>query len=126
MIGLQRTYQEARWADDLDSSGAETASDLESLEQDVQHILMETLASNLADPQKGVGVVNYLSGTSVQLAALPAIVDGQLALVTRITSSQTTLQQTDAGAFLLNIEIHVGTDVVNLQFAVGPNGLSRQ
>jgi hypothetical protein len=125
-IGLRRSYQEARWGDDLDPTGAETDSDLESLEQDVVHILAQVLGSNLADPEKGVGAVNYLNGTTVQLEAMPAIIDSQLAEVSRITTSHTTLLTQSDGSFLVEVEIQVGTDIVNLQFAVGPNGLSRQ
>lgn len=123
-LGLKRTYQEARWGIDLDPSGAETDSDLESLENDVLHILMQTLGSNLADPDKGVGVFEYLSGTTIQLEALPAIVDAQLAQVSRIASSTTTLAQQSDGSFTLVSSITVGTDVVDLQFAIGPNGIA--
>lgn len=121
---LVRTYQEARWTDDLDPSGAETSSDLESLEQDVMHVLEENLGSNLADPQKGVGVANYLSGTSVQFAQLPAIIDSQLAQVTRIDNSHTTIQQQPDGSLLVLVNLTVAGAVVALQFLLGPNGLS--
>ena len=121
--GLVRSYQELRWTDDMDQSAAETASDLESLEQDVLHILGEVLASNLADPNSGCGVVGYLSGSSLQLGGLPAIIDAQLANVTRITASSTTLTQDEKGTWHIGVLVKVGADVVNLQFIVGPGGL---
>lgn len=123
-LGLKRTYQEARWALDLDASGAETDSDLESLENDVLHMLMQDLGSNLADPDKGVGVFNFLSGTSDQLEALPAVVDAQLAQDPRISNSQTTLATNADGSFSLVVTVTVGNDVVDLQYAVGPNGIT--
>jgi|HubBroStandDraft_6_1064221.scaffolds.fasta_scaffold88330_2 hypothetical protein len=122
---LPRTYQEARWLDDLDPSGAETASDLESLEQDVYHIIKQVLGTNLADMQKGVGAFNYLNGTSVQLRAMPGIIDAQLAQVTRITTSQSSVMQQANGAWLVSVVVEVGAQVLNLQYVLGPNGLSR-
>jgi hypothetical protein len=124
-LSLRRTYQELRWADDMDPSAAETASDLESLEQDVLHIISERLGSNLADPQSGVGAVDYLSGTSAELAGMPAIIDTQLANVSRIASSQTTLTLQADGSYLITVAVTVGADIATLQFALGPNGLTK-
>ena len=125
-LGLQRTYQELRWAEDMDPNGAETASDLESLEQDVQHIIEEVIGSNLADPDKGVGAVNYLSGTTAQLQAMPSIIDSQLEKVSRITNSASSITIPDDGSDpTISVQVAVGSNVVNLQFALGPTGLTR-
>jgi hypothetical protein len=123
-LGLAKTYQTIRWGVDMDPSAADTDSDLESLEQDVLHIIVEVQGSNLADPQNGIGADGYLSGTSAQLAAMPALIDAQLASVDRITSSHTTIQQLADLTWLILVAVEVGTNVVDLQFALGPSGVS--
>lgn len=122
--GLPLTYAEARWGDDLDPNGAETASDLESLEQDVLHLLEETLGSNLADPDSGLGLEEVLGGDASVLTSLPALVDAQLAEDSRIDGSSTTLTQQPDGTYLLQSAVEVGGAVVPLEFAVGPGGVS--
>jgi hypothetical protein len=121
---LPRTYQEARWLDDLDPSGAETASDLESLQQDVLHIIEETLGSNLADPDKGIGAQNYLSGSAGQLLAMPSKIDEQLGHVSRITNSRTSVSQQSDGSYLVAIVAAIQGSIVSFNFTLGPNGLS--
>lgn len=124
-LGLPKTIPELRWGDDMDPNAAETDSDLESLEQDVMHLLKETLGSNLADQDSGCGVEEFLSGTSTDLANLPALVDAQLANVDRLTGSQTTLTQQSDGTWLLLVLCAVGGETVPVQFALGPGGLSK-
>jgi hypothetical protein len=119
-----KTYQEARWFSDLDPSGAETASDLESLEQDVAHIIVETLGSNGADPNNGVGALNYLSGSTVVLGYMPAVIDAQLASVSRITTSKTTLALQGDGSYIIAVAAAVAGQVIDFNFSLGPNGLS--
>jgi phage baseplate assembly protein W len=122
---LPKTYAEARWLDDLDPSGAETDSDLESLEQDVLHILSEALGSNIADPKSGVDAPSYLNGTLTRLRTMPGIIDAQLANVTRITSSKTTLTQQDDGSYQIAVQVAVGAQVVGLNYLLGPGGVTR-
>ena len=124
-LALPKTYKTVRWSADLDAGGVDTASDLESLEQDVLHILQETLGSNLADPDKGCGAQDYLSGTLGQLQQLPGLIDAQLGDVTRITSSQSTLlPQLPDGSWVVQVNIVVAGSVYELQFAIGPGGVT--
>lgn len=123
--GLPLTYQEPKWTDDLDPAGRETQSDLESLEQDVLHIISERLASNLADPQKGAGAADMLSGDATVFAALPHVIDAQLALVSRITASHTTQTTAADGSPILNVQVSVAGAVVNFQYIVTPQGVSK-
>jgi hypothetical protein len=120
---LPRTYQEPVWTDDLDPSGRETQSDLESLEQDVLHIIGEKLGSNMADKQKGAAALSYLNGNADDLAALPHVIDAQLAQVARISASHSTLTLQDDGTYRLDIEVAVAGVVVGLQYTLGPNGV---
>lgn len=122
---LPKTYPEVRWYDDLDSSGVETDSDLESLEQDVYHIIRETLGSNPADPNKGIGADNYLNGTETQLAIMPRLIDAQLAEVDRISNSHTELTKQDDGSYLVYSTVFVGAQVLNFQYVLGPKGLTK-
>lgn len=122
---LARTYQEIRWADDMDPNGAETDSDLESLEQDVLHLIVQRVGSNLADPTKGAGALDYLSGPASRLERLPAVLDAQLAAVTRIASSRSTLTVETDGTYRLDVEIAVGPAVLAIAFAVGADGVKR-
>ena len=123
MSNLPRTYQEPVWTDDLDPNGRETSSDLESLEQDVMHVIGERLGSNSADPQKGAGALQMLNGSTANIEQLPHVIDAQLAQFTRITASQTTLTVEDDGSFFVAVTIAVAGQVVNFQYKVGPNGV---
>jgi hypothetical protein len=125
MSNLPRTYAEPKWLEDLDPTGAETASDLESLEQDVMHIIAQTLGSNVADPDKGIGAVNYLSGTSAALAQMPQVLDAQLSNVLRLSGSKTTLTQAADGTWQVQVRCAVGGQVVNFNYALGPGGVVR-
>ena len=122
--GLPHTYRTIRWADDMDASGAETASDYESLQQDVMHVIVEKLASNLADPTKGGDALSYLNGTSVQLGKLGSILDQQIGDMDRISNVQTTLAQAGDGSFTITVNMVVAGKVVILGFGVGPSGVT--
>lgn len=121
---LPRTYQELLWGDDMDPGGRETDSDLASLEQDILHIIAQVLGSNLDDPNRGIGAVGYLSGTSQALAGMPALIDAQLLDEPRITSCQTSMVQLSDGSFLIQPQILVAGQVVNLNYKLGPDGLT--
>lgn len=122
---LPKTYAELRWLDDMDPQGAETASDLESLEQDVLHVLKERLASNLDDPNRGLGVEDYLGSTEDKLATLAHEIDTQLAEDSRLTSVQTTVTKDSTGTINIHVTCDVAGQVVEFNFTVGPNGLSK-
>ena len=77
--------------DDVDSTGAETTSDLQALSQDIYHILLESFGSNIDDPSRGIGVRGLLNGTSQGLTRAAGILDSQLRKDNRIDSSRTTI-----------------------------------
>lgn len=117
MTQLPLTYPDLLAEEDLDINAAETTSDLQTLKQDVLHILEEPPGSNIDDPDRGIGVVQLLSGSTIPLAALPGIIDGQLTKDDRIDSSQTTLTQEGDGTFTINIQVGVGGAVVGLSYS---------
>ena len=108
--------------DDLDPNGNETTSDAQALAQDVYHVLLEVVGSNLDDLNRGLGVEGYASAPSSKLALLPSICDSQLQKDTRITSSRTTLVQTSTApmAFTLSIQIIASGEVIPLAFLYTP------
>jgi hypothetical protein len=124
---LPKTYRTIRWANDMDPNGNDTASDLESLEQDVMHIIAQKLGSNMDDPTRGAGALSYLGATEVQFATLPSTIDAQLESDPRITSSQTPapVLQEDGVTYLLTVNITVAGQVLSFSYVLGPNGLSR-
>lgn len=113
---LPLTYPDLVCDLDVDPFASETTSDLQNLIQDVYHLLLEYPGSNLDDPQRGIGVEQYLSSNDKQFSGLPGIIDTQLSEDERIDSSNTTLTQNNDGTFLLKVQITVGVTVVPLEF----------
>lgn len=120
---LPKTYKTLRWGDDMDPLGADTASDLESLEQDVLHIIAQALGSNIADQDHGIGAVGYLGGTEEKLKKMPGRIDAQLPDDPRITSSTTTYAKASDG-YTIRTSLIVSGQVVNVDLLLGPNGLT--
>ena len=112
-------YPDLVCGDDLDLFGSETTSELDNLVQDVQHVLLETLGSNLDDPARGVGIFTYLSGTSDQLLGLPGIIEAQLLQDDRIAQCvcTVTLQSGDDTMYDIVVQIAVDGNQVSLSFS---------
>ena len=108
---------------DLDPFASETTSDLQSLSQDVLHILLQDLGSNPDDPNRGIGIYNYLGGTADELAKLPGRIDAQLRDDDRITSCSTTINIQSDGSFIVAPTIYVGDQVVPLEFQISQAGV---
>lgn len=101
---------------DLDPFATETTSDLQTLTQDVYHILKEFPGSNPDDPDRGIGVETYLSGTADALRTLPGLIQHQLLVDPRIDTCTATVTQTDDDKFALQILLGVNATVVPLLF----------
>ena len=113
--------------DDLDPNGSETTSDLQNLTQDIYHVILETLGANLDDPTRGIGIENVLSASSLDVTALPPIVDRQIELDARVQSSTTTLTQ-DSGApnsWTILIEVLPVGSVLPIQYSYSSTGRLR-
>jgi hypothetical protein len=111
--------------DDLDALGAECTSELQVLEQDVYHLLIEELGSNPDDPNRGIGIESYLSGTEVDFMQLPALIDAQLRDDDRITDSATSITLNDDGTYEVDINIMVSGTVYTLPYAYANGVFSR-
>ena len=117
-LAVQVPVTDAVWSDDMDPNGNETTSDAQALAQDVYHILLETLGSNLDDLNRGIGVQGFASAQSGLLVNLPAIVDSQLRKDTRIDASKTTIttSSTSPLAFSMSVEIVASGTVIPLGY----------
>ena len=126
---LPLTYPDLVCMDDLDPFAAETTSDLQNLQQDVYHILIEEPGSNPDDETRGVGIEGLLSGTSVDLLAAASSIDAQLEKDDRIDSSSTTITDVTQGSpqqgatYQIVVTVTVSGTVVPLSFDYGANGL---
>jgi hypothetical protein len=114
--GLPLTVPDLVCVLDLDPNGNETRSDLQTLEQDVLHVLIELLSSNPDDPDRGVGVDQYLSGTQDDLAKVPRIIENQLEQDDRIDGCSANLSQQADGLWVLSIQVQVDGVVLGLQY----------
>jgi hypothetical protein len=102
---------------DVDAFGRETASDLETLAQDVFHRLLETPGSNIDDPSLGIGVEEMLSGGLEQLDQVTRRIDQQLAEDPRIDAVTSTLTKDAQGVYTLGISIQASGTVTGLVFS---------
>lgn len=134
MAQLPLTIPDLVCTDDLDLFMGETTSDLQTLQQDVFHILLEVLGSNIDDMNRGVGAPRLLSGTEQQLAASTSSIDAQLQKDDRIDTSRTTVMKLPPGSTLPNgtvlpkggysidIEIVAGAEVLGFGFSFTDDG----
>lgn len=120
---LPLTYPDLVCINDVDPYAAETTSDLQSLSQDVLHLLLEDLGSNPDDPDRGIGIMRYLSADQNTFATLPATIDSQLGQDPRITGSHSTVAAQADGSYLLSIQISVSTGIVPLNFSITGGGV---
>ena len=111
---------------DLDPNGAETTSDLQSLEQDIFHVLINLLGDNPDDPGRGVGIDQYLSGTLDQIAPLAKIIENQIDQDDRVDSCSCGIIQNDSSSpypITISIEVGVNGAVIGLQFGWTGSGV---
>jgi hypothetical protein len=113
--GLPLTVPDLVGFDDLDPNASETTSDLQTLFQDVYHVAVEILGTNPDDPTRGVGLLTYLSGTSVQLQTAGGVLENQLLADDRITSCNVAF---DFSTVPNTVTINIGVDgqVIGLQY----------
>ena len=119
----------AGMATDIDDFASETQTELDNLQQDLLHRLVENPGSNQDFPPpnvRGVGIFLYLNGTEAQLQGLPARVDHEFEQDSRVISSRTTLQKQPAGAqypYILSVQVESVAGVFGLSFGWSQTGL---
>lgn len=131
---LPLTAPELECFDDVDQLGGETASDLETLEQDVYHILIEVPGSNIDALDRGCDVERILSGAATGLDGLTRNIESQLRKDGRIDDAQATLTKLPPGStlpdgtslpdggYLLSVQIVAGTEVLGLSYSFSSDG----
>lgn len=90
----------------------ETTSELEELEQDVYHVLIETLGSNIDDPTRGLGLDDVLSDDEANLASVPGLAEHQIQQDDRVVAAKAKLTQDESGNPRLEIEIQPTDDTL--------------
>lgn len=117
MATLPLTYPDLVCDDDLDLFAQETTSDLQNLEQDVAHVLIETLGSNLDDPNRGVGLPFMLSANAGELTALNQTIESELLKDGRLDAVSAIVTQTGHEAYSVVITVSVGAAVLGLSYS---------
>lgn len=112
---------------DIDALATETLSEIQNLQQDLTNRLTEMPGSNLdfgSPNSRGVGIMSYLSGTSVQLNGLPGRIDAEFEQDSRVTSSATTLITQPDGSRLISSQIQALGTVFGLAWAWSQSGVA--
>jgi hypothetical protein len=113
---LPLTYADLVCSNDVDPTAAETTSDLQNLEQDVLHILIQKKGGNPDDPTRGVDIPNMLNGDTRLLNSLATTIDAEIGDDDRVDGSTTTIVQEANGNWTISILIQVGAAVLPLNF----------
>lgn len=122
-VPLPLTVPDAVCWDDVDALGRETTSDLESLEQDCYHILLEDLGSNPDDVGRGVGIFQLLSGTAANIPTACRAIEEQYLRDDRIDTcvASITLEEDE---YIIRVNVGVDGTVVGLVYSYSQaNGL---
>lgn len=101
---------------DLDPLASETTSELQNLAQDCYHWLLAWPGSNPDDLTRGVGVEQYLGGSTDTFASLPSAIETDFLKDTRILGCAAQIITNPDGSFLLNISVQAITGVLPLSF----------
>jgi hypothetical protein len=132
MSTLPLTAPDLVCVEDMDLFAAETQSDLESLEQDILHILDEDYGSNPDDPERGIGLANLLSKPTRVLSDIVRTVEAQLRTDDRIDAVKATLTELppgysfpggltfDKGGWMLELDVVASGAVTGLTYAYSP------
>lgn len=115
---LPLTYPDLVCVDDVDPFAAETTSDLQTLEQDVYHLLIQEPGSNLDALDLGIGIEGYLSSSQTDFLTIAATIDRELVKDSRIDGSVTTITPPSPAAptWLVVISLTVSGTVIPLTF----------
>lgn len=101
-----------RCLDDMSLFADETTSELEELEQDAYHVLIETLGSNLDDVTRGLGLDDVLSDDEANLVSVPGLAEHQVQLDDRVVAAKATLTKDEDGNPRLEVQIQPTDDTL--------------
>jgi phage baseplate assembly protein W len=106
--------------DDLDAFAEETIDELEDLEQDLAHRLIEPRGANLDDPDRGLGIEDRLGG--VVDPTLAQDIEDEFRKDERVSAVSARVSELDAGKFSIEIQVAVNEEEINLRFETDASG----
>lgn len=114
--------------DDLDTFGAECATPLAELEQDLYHRLIEPAGSNIDDRARGLGIEDALSGPYD--SALAGRIEAEIRKDVRVSTVRATIldlsAESNAGAsFRVLIEVQADEGELGMNLTFDSLGLRR-
>lgn len=111
---------------DLDLWGRETTDELEILDQDLFHRLIELYGSNPDDEDRGVGVTSALSGIITD-RDIAGEIRTDFAKDDRVTSTAVTITPIPetTGGFDIRIRVRVGEDILPIDARLVDGTLKR-
>lgn len=115
---------EIRCYADVDRFGAETLDELEDLEQDLYHRLIEQRGSNLDDPDRGLGIEDMLSGTVE--STWKTKIEAELRKDERVTAVAATITQIDTSIFRIEIQVEADEEELGLVLEADASGSVRR
>lgn len=120
------TFPSTGFATDSDPLFSETLSEIQNLQQDLGHRLVELPGSNLdfgPTNTRGVGIMMYLNGNAEKLAGLPARIDAEFIQDARVLDSSTTLTQEADGSYTIASQVTTRAGVFGLAWGWSPLGV---
>jgi hypothetical protein len=114
--------------DDLDLFGAECATPLDELEQDLYHRLIEPAGSNIDDPNRGLGIEDLLSGPYD--AALAGRIEAELRKDSRVSAVRATITDLQTGSnagtsFRITVDVKADEGELGMTLSFDSLGLRR-
>ena len=97
--------RDLRCLEDMSRFGDECADELEELEQDAYHLLIQTTGTNLDDLERGLAVDDTLSDSTEVLSSLPSKCEAELGKDDRVGSVSAVLTEDEDGNPRLEIKI---------------------
>jgi hypothetical protein len=111
---------------DANAIMTETLSELQNLQQDLTNRLIEIPGSNLdfgVPNIRGIGLMRYLSGTSDDLATLPAKIEAEFIQDSRVVGCAAQIITNPDGTFLISVEVETVAGVFGLSWAWSQTGV---
>jgi hypothetical protein len=105
---------------DLDAFGEECADELEELDQDLYHRLIEPRGSNIDDPDRGLGIEDRLGGPVD--ASLAQDIEDEYRKDERVSAVAARVTELDASRYRIDIQVDVNEAKLNQTFETDASG----
>jgi hypothetical protein len=119
-------FASGTFASDMDVLATETTSEMQNIQQDLGHRLIELPGSNLDfgdNNTRGIGIMQYLSADGARLEGLPRKIDEEFGQDPRVVDSSTELLDNGDGTFTINTLITTQAGVFGLGYVWSQQGL---